>query len=643
MPGTGLLAPYNESMCLGQGFNSFLQAPRVYNAVTFNESKFVAERADAAPAGVSQVVSYSARFVDKISDVVRTMNLSAGSSIKSGSIEGPGNSLSVDETKFLSSDLNVVVSVKVMNQTTRLVDPAVFNPIEHVQVNNDKFLDIYGDCYISGFIEGGELHGIVSIKVLDASNKKDIERAIKEQWIGIGGAAEVTDSEGSGGSQLISILSKTETTICVSWSGGGQIKSESGEWSLDTLLRTAAAFPARVASCPQHTWAILTKYDNDRDFVLWADKNKITIPQYQGVQAYVSDLLDMYMAYKNNIAKLQAVLQNPKDYVMSSAPEAISTTIAALAGERKKMKAQMGLIVKEIDILCIHPEKIEEVEERSQIRPPEEWAIRLPVPACSALSETAGTDEGDQVSYGTVEQISWKPPKAPTVAAKGSIPTAEPKAVFKPTLSFLEDLIKKVSSEVVVSTCILPLCTPAVEAEMCADELEFVSSSRNKSEFRSYRFDMPCGSATGLYFNDATELQTASEAWPTRIDINFINWGPREYPIVGWYCIRVGQVTLLRGKQAGPVIQTLSMDLSQGEFITKVKLAEENSCKEGVPWIMYVEVETSQGRVNSAGHALGHHIIEGTPPAGFLGLKGFYGRHGEVVDRMGAIWGRNYP
>ncbi|KAF8431714.1 hypothetical protein BGX38DRAFT_1228095 [Terfezia claveryi] len=57
---------------------------------------------------------------------------------------------------------------------------------------------------------------------------------------------------------------------------------------------------------------------------------------------------------------------------------------------------------------------------------------------------------------------------------------------------------------------------------------------------------------------------------------------------------------------------------------------------------MYVEVKTSQGRVKSAGDALGHHIIEGTPPTGFLGFKGFYGFHGDVVDRMGAIWGRNY-
>jgi len=140
--------------------------------------------------------------------------------------------------------------------------------------------------------------------------------------------------------------------------------------------------------------------------VRWADKNKITIPQYQNVQAYTYDLLDMYMGYKNNIARLQAVLRNPEDYVISSVPKAIPTTVAVLVDEQKQIKGQMGLIVKEIDTLsvvvlasisswqtvviadidgirCIHPEKIEEVEGNSQIKSPEAWATRLPVPVCS--------------------------------------------------------------------------------------------------------------------------------------------------------------------------------------------------------------------------------------------------------------------
>ena len=59
------------------------------------------------------------------------------------------------------------------------------------------------------------------------------------------------------------------------------------------------------------------------------------------------------MGYKTNIARLQAVLEKPNDYVMGSVPDAISTTVATLVDKRKQMKAQMGLIVKQIDILSV--------------------------------------------------------------------------------------------------------------------------------------------------------------------------------------------------------------------------------------------------------------------------------------------------
>ena len=81
----------------------------------------------------------------------------------------------------------------------------------------------------------------------------------------------------------------------------------------------------------------------------WADHNKISIPQYQGVQAYTSDLLDMFMEYKNNIARLQAVLINPLGYVMSPVSNAIQISVASLVAERREMKREMGLIVKAVD------------------------------------------------------------------------------------------------------------------------------------------------------------------------------------------------------------------------------------------------------------------------------------------------------
>ena len=80
---TMLRMPYNNAMRLGQGVNSFTQQLCMIDAVT---KKTKAEKMlDAAresgndleddadgpgpPVGISQIVSYSSRFVDKVSDV----------------------------------------------------------------------------------------------------------------------------------------------------------------------------------------------------------------------------------------------------------------------------------------------------------------------------------------------------------------------------------------------------------------------------------------------------------------------------------------------------------------------------------------------------------------------------------------------
>jgi hypothetical protein len=102
-----LLANYDASMRIGQGYNSFLQIPCMNNAVRGTSE--ILETFDTTP----QTVSYSTRLVTKISDVVRLMNISVGSSIKDGSIKAPGGLMCIDELKFAESDLNLVISIKV--------------------------------------------------------------------------------------------------------------------------------------------------------------------------------------------------------------------------------------------------------------------------------------------------------------------------------------------------------------------------------------------------------------------------------------------------------------------------------------------------------------------------------------------------
>lgn len=90
-----------------------------------------------APRGPSQTVTYTSRFVDRLSDVMDDMSVSASLSIKAGKVGGSGKGAFVDSDKFKESDLNFYISVKVVNQTINFKDALVYNPMR--SVNKDNF------------------------------------------------------------------------------------------------------------------------------------------------------------------------------------------------------------------------------------------------------------------------------------------------------------------------------------------------------------------------------------------------------------------------------------------------------------------------------------------------------------------------
>ncbi|KAK4063882.1 hypothetical protein Trihar35433_8590 [Trichoderma harzianum] len=292
------LAPYNDTMRLGQGYNSFLQLPCLDGAVKIHASDIQTHVARADPsASVSQVVSYNSRFVERISDVARGMNVSAASSIKSGTIGISGNSLGVDEAKFADSDLNAFISVKV--------------------INREEFAS----------------------------------------------------------SALESALRETETTITVSWSGGGQINPDGEEWTLESLIRAVSGFPARVATCPQKTWAVLTPYTQNQSFVKWAAESKICVPTFSHIEQYTDNLLDSYMLYKRHLALLQAAMRDPLAFREGKCGNHISLDVYSLVETRKAIKYEMAKIVGIIDSLNQDPNGIITTE----IESAELWATRLPI------------------------------------------------------------------------------------------------------------------------------------------------------------------------------------------------------------------------------------------------------------------------
>ncbi|KAL6922421.1 hypothetical protein ACHAPO_010842 [Fusarium lateritium] len=350
------LAPYNDAMRLGQGFNSYTHELCIDQAVKVKQRKSVELKGE-----TSQVVSYSARFVEKLSDVVESMNVSYSSAIKKGTIEISGNSSTVDETTFKSSHLNAVVAVKVVNQTISTEDECEFQKLD----SNDaamysRFNEIYGDSYISGFIEGGDFTGIVSIKVLDGNDVKSTVEAIKS-GLNMSSKDEVEDfvlgpSDNSVRSTLATALKDTETTISISWIGGAQIKEAGEAWDIDSMYAAAAAFPAAVAQCPQRTWAILTPYKANRSFVKWSTGSPVKTLQYDLIASFTAELFDSFMDYKMLLKLVQNIISSRKDYRQRiGVVDAIDTNLKTLLSVRGALRDEQTKIVEAIGVLSKDP------------------------------------------------------------------------------------------------------------------------------------------------------------------------------------------------------------------------------------------------------------------------------------------------
>ena len=204
MSSSTFVAPFASYMKLGQGFNSYTQETCIEDAVT------VSPRTDRSPTSsnvssllsghpistitrvntaltshetpkaggfipsstcevipkdvpFSQIVSYSSRYVENMADIMDALNISTAASIKYGAVKGSGSAGFVDEHKVNDSDINYIISCRVTNETSTNPDDMVFNPIKSLEPG--RFTEVYGDCFISGFLEGGQFDAIISIKV----------------------------------------------------------------------------------------------------------------------------------------------------------------------------------------------------------------------------------------------------------------------------------------------------------------------------------------------------------------------------------------------------------------------------------------------------------------------------------------------
>ncbi|OCL07562.1 hypothetical protein AOQ84DRAFT_377569 [Glonium stellatum] len=256
------------------------------------------------PAGpapnTSQSVTYSTRAIDNVSDIMDALNISTSMSIKYGTIHGNGNASFVNETKVLDSELNYVVSVTVNNDAKARNNDMEFNEIEDLPL--ERFTEVYGDSFISGFLEGGQFNAVISVKVHDKSKFKAVKQAVDIQ-LAVGpsplsvGAKESLDKEHR------EALKHSEISISVNWIGGGDIKKPDVQWTLESVAAVANAFPSMVARSSARTMAILTRYSSLRSFQAW--KWKRLGKAYKEFET--QKLKDIENTPKENKAELEAI------------------------------------------------------------------------------------------------------------------------------------------------------------------------------------------------------------------------------------------------------------------------------------------------------------------------------------------------
>ncbi|KAE8323661.1 hypothetical protein BDV39DRAFT_208643 [Aspergillus sergii] len=388
-----LTAPYNDSMRIGSGFNSYTQQLRVNDAVikenkTALTDKDLRGNSTGKSDSISQQVTFTSKFVDHASDITEALNISGALEIKYQGMGAKAAGSYLDSSKVKESDINYFVQVKVVNQQLIADDATKFNVIPNIPVTDQKrFTEVYGDSYISGFLEGGEFNALLSIKLNNKANATAIKGALSVELskagFGISGQAD-------GSFNKSEIAQNSETSITVSWAGGGDIRDDKTKlegWTIDSMAKAAFAFPDRVRLIPQRTHAVLTKYSALRSYQLLSNKGSPL--DYENAGVYTNSLLESYLDYKDiwktigilsaDYGQKKTILSKPatatetateieamktefvtissktQDQFSHIPQAAYAGTLVGLEKARRDCRSQMIRIVKEVDAVAEDP------------------------------------------------------------------------------------------------------------------------------------------------------------------------------------------------------------------------------------------------------------------------------------------------
>ncbi|OAL34316.1 hypothetical protein AYO20_06369 [Fonsecaea nubica] len=281
----------------------------------------------------NQTVTFSSKQVKSIVEMNNAMGFNASAAIKATSL-GPGaeaRSSLATRDDLNTNDVNFLVHVKVVNEADDRKEEWSFNEVPGLNeaLGEDKepgvmkdahsrsveFTRIYGDCFISDFVEGGEIYAWVGIKSQDRKNSRQLAVHASAQLTPMGLPVQAS-GEMDASQERNRLFSQATTSIRIQWRGGGQIKNHDFPWGMDSLILIANAFPSMVAAKPAKIRAVLTPYTALKSFHDHRLSNpRIPLPlTYDHCAIYTSTLYEDFMAFQDLCEKLNTMIKDPQDF-----------------------------------------------------------------------------------------------------------------------------------------------------------------------------------------------------------------------------------------------------------------------------------------------------------------------------------------
>lgn len=183
-------------------------------------------------------VDYSLRVIENSSDLRKYLGISAEASLKASLGEMGGKAAFSDSLSINQYSLYALAATRVINSQTLLRDVKLKEDARDLYLNDiKKFQERCGDQFITGFQDGGEFIGLISIQATNAKQKRDIRTAIS-------GSYGIFSASGSVKESTIATTNSYDQAVQVYRAGGESNKAEPE--TLKKLVEISTSFPARL-------------------------------------------------------------------------------------------------------------------------------------------------------------------------------------------------------------------------------------------------------------------------------------------------------------------------------------------------------------------------------------------------------------